>query len=57
MMCEICKGSGWTGWYKPMSDMDGNVVMVFVPQRCICQPWFPAQQGVVIPATPVPQAE
>ena len=32
--CKVCNDTGWTGWEKPMSGVDGKIHMVFVPQRC-----------------------
>ena len=48
--CKVCNGTGWTGWEKPMSDQNGKIVMVFVPQRCcMCETGLKManmQQGV-----------
>jgi hypothetical protein len=35
--CEICKDTGMTGWEKPMSGINGEIHMVFVPQTCLCE--------------------
>lgn len=35
-VCAVCKGSGWTGHYKPMSDGHGGTQLVFVPRLCGC---------------------
>lgn len=32
--CEVCKGTGMTGWEKPMRGLDGEIHMVFIPQVC-----------------------
>jgi hypothetical protein len=35
--CQFCCDTGWTGWEKPITGLDGKITMVFVPQVCLCK--------------------
>jgi hypothetical protein len=48
--CDVCKDTGWTGWEKPMSDIEGKIHLVFVPQRCMMCDLGRFNQQVNIPA-------
>lgn len=47
--CQFCCDTGWIGYEKPMTGLDGRVQMVFVPNPCWCKAGenFRNQQFVV----------
>jgi hypothetical protein len=53
--CQFCADTGMTAWHKPMSsNADGRVVMVQVPQICVCKAgdkWRNAQNLVQHPVS------
>lgn len=52
VICIRCKGTGMTGWHKPMGPRpDGSINMVFVPQVCACNAGYRIGLGKSKPDT------